>query len=556
MLRSLKLQIYLLVFVPLILMAATGIYIKVETLGSVHRDVSAISEQAIIELEKKRLLTVIDAAVSSISEQLEKPGHEGMAEAMALLSRLKYDDGIGYLFAYDADGTRVMHGLGKGVGKNFIDSKDKQGNYIVRRLLKTSRSGDGFTTYYFPKAGETVPSAKYSHARWIDQWGVFIATGFFIDSADAVLADIQSSLTMSSDDSITRSLITLALLSTVMTFIVFLVARAILKPLVNLRQSVEALAQGEGDLASKLPGSPLDILDDIVCNFNRFIEAMAVDIRELKESSHVLTEIALTSIDQSESLEGKSHEQFKETSLIATAIEEMSSTSAEIAKNADLTRETAEVAETEIQDVLQQVELSTEALDELNDVLSGVEDSFHALENNVKAINSVLTVIESVSEQTNLLALNATIEAAHAGDLGRGFAIVAEEVRGLSHRSQQSTVEIKNILNTLQLSANKTMKDMSVSAHKRTAVVDAMHNINNIIHTSTESIKNLTLMNVEVSTAATQQSTVVREMAESITDMSALADFIGKSSHDATVQSARLEKRSKLIEEMTNKFKV
>lgn len=164
----------------------------------------------------------------------------------------------------------------------------------------------------------------------------------------------------------------------------------------------------------------------------------------------------------------------------------------------------------------------------------------------------MLSVIQSISEQTNLLALNAAIEAARAGEMGRGFAVVADEVRNLAQRSQQSTVQIQTILDKLQLSVEKTIQDMINTTEKRTAVIESMEAITHIINSSSESIKQLTNMNIDVSNGASQQSTVVNDMAKNISD---IADSIGKSSKETTIQFSKLEEQSKLIQRVTNKFK-
>ena len=200
--------------------------------------------------------------------------------------------------------------------------------------------------------------------------------------------------------------------------------------------------------------------------------------------------------------------------------------------------------------------MSSRQLDELSSVLNTVEESIHVLGGNVDEINTALGVIQGISEQTNLLALNAAIEAARAGEQGRGFAVVADEVRGLAQRSQQSTVEIKDILEKLQASALKATEDMHGSLQRREMVVEAMAKISEIIHSSTESIKNLTQMNVQVSTAAHQQSEVATDIAKNVVGIAELAENIGHESNQTAEQMDLLEVQAKSIKEISDKFKV
>lgn len=555
MFRSLKAQIYMFAFAPFILVAVVGIFMQIKTLDTINQQVSQISEDAIIEVEKRRLVTVIDSSLSIIKPYLDMPEKEGLEEALALLYNYRFDNDVGYLFAYDGEGNRLMSGSGAGVGKNFINSKDKVGNLIVQNILNAAKSGEGFTTYYFPKKGETEPSAKYSYALWIDKWNVAIATGFFIDGTETMLNNIDNSLNKSQQSSLIQNLLVIFGLAVFVAIVVFLSVRLMLTALTSLRDAVEDLADGEGDLTATLPGSSLDILDDISRHFNRFLGSMAGDINSLKSACEQLNEVATVSRHQHKDLALASDKQVQETANTATAIEEMSTTAMEIAGNAERTRTSAENTDAEVQNVLKQVQISGEELNALNGVLVSVEGSIQELGGNVEEINSVLSVIQGISEQTNLLALNAAIEAARAGELGRGFAVVADEVRNLAQRSQQSTVQIQTILDKLQLSAEKTIQDMSNTTEKRTAVIESMDAITGIINSSSESIKQLTNMNIDVSNAASQQSTVVNDMAQNISGIADLADSIGKSSKETNVQFSRLEEQSKLIQKVTNKFK-
>lgn len=118
-------------FIPFIVVVIVSIFIQIRTLDKINLQVSKISEETIIEVEKRRLVTVIDSSLSIIKPYLAMLGKEGLEEALALLYNYRFDNNIGYLFAYDGKGTRLMSGSGAGVGKNFINSKDKVGNLIV-----------------------------------------------------------------------------------------------------------------------------------------------------------------------------------------------------------------------------------------------------------------------------------------------------------------------------------------------------------------------------------------------------------------------------------------
>jgi len=556
MLRSLKVQIYLLVFIPFILIAMLGLFSQFNTTDEVESKVSEMTRQNIINIEKKRLVTILETAQSLIAPYVAMPNSTGMKDALALISDLKYDGDAGYLFTYDLKGVRLQSGSNHSIGKNFWDSQDKQGNYLVRNIVQAGKDGSGFTTYYFVKPGDTEASPKYAYSVIIPKWNVVISTGFYIDDVDVALQKMDSAVGGIFSSAISDSLILFFAAFVIVGFCVYIAISRLYRPLNDLRSSVRSLAAGEGDLTASLPSSRIKLLDDIATDFNVFIGAMAEDIRSLKATTNHLDNIAKLSSQQQVQLEELSSQQKNETVQVAAAIDEMSSTSSEIANNAENTRESASLVEQEMIGVLHEVQASGKQLESLNELMKGVEGSINELGSNVESINSVLTVIQGLSSQTNLLALNAAIEAARAGEYGRGFSVVADEVRNLAQRSQESTLEIQEILDKLKTSANKTVQDMGRSDEQREVVIQAMSRIKDIINNSNQAITQLSEMNVQVATAANQQSSVSSEIAERINGIALLADDIGTSSSTSKVQSKDLEQQAKLITNMTNKFTV
>lgn len=557
MLRSLKFQIYAIVFIPFLFIAIEGNVITARILDALGGEISNTVEKSILEIEKKRLVTVIESAINLIQPYIDMPEKEGMEEGIKLLSRYEYDDGAGYLYGANGKGIRLLMGKsGKGVGTNTQDSQDVKGNYIVRDMYRIAKEGGGFYTYYFLKPGGTVAEPKYSYTAYIEKWDMTVGTGFYIDSLAPVLKDIDNSLGESKYRNLLKALIISSIAAVIIGLVVSFVIGRIYGNLNHLSISVNDLAKGQGDLTKSIDPSSITLLDNIAKNFNTFISSMASDVRLLKNTGVTLTEMAKSATETQTVLAKTSEEQKQQTANIATCIDEMSSTSAEMASHAEETRISAECATEEVSAVLLQTQASCDNLEELNILLESVKISIDDLVNNVDSITTVLDVIQSISKQTSLLALNAAIEAARAGEQGRGFTVVADEVRSLAQRSQSSTIEIGYILERLRTSAEKTKTDMAASSNKRASALEAMDKIRELMKSTSSTIDNLAKMNILVATAATEQSAVVDDVASNVNNIAYLAEEVGEGSAKSQKQFEALLYLADDINKISDKFKV
>lgn len=316
--------------------------------------------------------------------------------------------------------------------------------------------------------------------------------------------------------SVVKVLLLAILLGVVLAFIF---KRLVAKPLAEVAEKMATIASGEGDLTQQIYVRRDDEIGQLAESFNQFESRIAELINNVKfsieDSFNVAESISTASAESVNYLTN----QHNETDQIATAITEMASSAVEIENNAKLTLESAEIANEDSSKVdaafknsIQSIENLVEQLDEASSVIGSLEES-------VQGIVSVLDVIQSIAEQTNLLALNAAIEAARAGEQGRGFAVVADEVRSLASRTQASTAEIHQTITQLQQGSNsavnvmKLSKEMSQSSMKSANM--ASESINNIA----AAIESITHMSSHISIAVSEQSTVAEDLSKNINEV-------------------------------------
>lgn len=264
-----------------------------------------------------------------------------------------------------------------------------------------------------------------------------------------------------------------------------------------------------GDVARELERTRVQLHD--------VIQTQVATSQELATLTEVMT------LSMSETKES-SQEEFQEIDQLATAMSEMSSTVQTVADHAQNASELTEQASEQASTGQRFVQGTVTKMSELSDDIAASAQAVNQVEERVESIGSVVGTIQGISEQTNLLALNAAIEAARAGEAGRGFAVVADEVRNLAQRTQQATVEIQDMISQLQSSASSAVELMEKSVVEAADGVELVTNAGSELDGIVSQVNQINDMNFQIATAAGQQSSVAEEMNQNLTNVRELVE--------------------------------
>ncbi len=303
--------------------------------------------------------------------------------------------------------------------------------------------------------------------------------------------------------------------------------------------------QKENDLSVRIPED--EGKNIVAVAFNNMISKFDQLISDLTAASEQLSQTASSLFNVSQDAHANISTQHGQTEQSATAMTEMSATIQEVAQNAQLAANAASDADSEARSGAQVVNNAINMTNELITSMTQASESISQLEANAQNIGSVVDVISGISEQTNLLALNAAIEAARAGEQGRGFAVVADEVRTLAQRTKESTAEIQNIIESLQSVTGKAVSNITTGQDKSSETAEEIGKAGHALQSIVESITNINGMNTQIATAAEQQSVVAESITENIVTISNLSkDTVGKIEENQAAASSLQEVSSNI----------
>jgi methyl-accepting chemotaxis protein len=318
--------------------------------------------------------------------------------------------------------------------------------------------------------------------------------------------------------------------------VIFFIIRKTLHPLDVMATAVAALSRNDGDLTHRLAVHSQDEIGAVTSHINTFLDKVHDIMTRISGNARQLDEQASQSKIMAQANTQSLHHQQQEISQIATAVHEMSATASEVAANADQTAQAVRDSANSCEHGKSVIARNQASITKLAKEVESASNTIRELEHNAQDINTILATIQGIAEQTNLLALNAAIEAARAGEQGRGFAVVADEVRVLSQRTQHSTGEIRSMIEALQRNTRQAVETMEQSQTLAQGSVGEAQNATEALEQITFAITQISDMAMQISSAAEEQRAVTEEVGRNIQASKDASDELETTS----VKSARL----------------
>lgn len=475
------------------------------------------------------------------------PESEAKAQALEALKNLRYDKQE-YFWVNDSRPVMIMHPINAKLNNQPMgDVKDPNGLYLFREMVRTVKAdpAGGFVHYYWPKPGAKEPVSKVSFVKHFTPWDWIIGTGVYTD-------DVQADFKATAMPVIIIS----AVLLTVLLIMVISIAASIRIPLQYFTRAMHNIAQGEGDLTRRLPVSGNDELTDIAHSFNTFVGQIHKVVTETKGTVLVLEELNQNIASICRHTSELSDDQLQQTDQAATGSNEMSQTIQEVAGNAERAADAARAADENARQGMRIMQSTQERIMVLAQDIQQSSAVIQNLRNETNAIGSVLDVIRGIAEQTNLLALNAAIEAARAGEQGRGFAVVADEVRTLASRTQQSTEEINQMISRLQEQAAGAVKSMEANAHNSEETAGSADQALHAIAGISDAVSTITEMNLSIASAVEEQSAAANEITGNIVRIAESSGQIVGNMQSTGQAVGELQSSTQTLVGLVQRFKV
>ncbi|NOI80627.1 methyl-accepting chemotaxis protein [Vibrio tubiashii] len=500
---------------------------------------NAVKQPSKVFMDNPTIAAATGANVVSLGKALEFHGQQVVlgadVEITDILSGMEKVilPGEGYMFIANDNGNVFAHQDTKLLNKSLLELGLNESS--VKEAVSS-----GHDIYVDVLGKESV-----IYAKSIDNRGL---TTVIVVDYDSLVSPLFSA--------VWGQLLVTGIVVVICTILFNLLCNMLFRPLNNVSTALEQIANGSGDLTQRIKVESQDEVGKLAHNFNTFVGSLQQLIGHIREQSSQLTQQSESSARRAQSAVDEIHHQQQEITMVATAVTELASATQEIASHAEQTAQAAQDSTASTENGHELVENTKGSINKLANELQSASDIVGELERHGQEISTVLATIQGIAEQTNLLALNAAIEAARAGEQGRGFAVVADEVRVLSQRTHSSTEEIKNTIAVLQETTGRAVSIMHSSADLAGLSVQDADRAANALGEINQAVTLISDMATQIATAAEEQTHVTSEITQNITSIKDVADQLVVGVNQSSEESYQVKSQADELSAKVATFKL
>ena len=467
---------------------------------------------------------------------------EAKRQAAERIASLRYD-GANYLWVQDLESKMIMHPIKPELnGKDMSRETDPAGACFFADMTRVCKEkGKGFVQYSWPRPGNSKPVPKLSAVELFQPWGWIVGTGIYIDDLSEQMREIELGIGAA-----------LGIMLAVTILLTLFIVRTITVPVAALAGQARRVAAGEMNI--DISSCSDDEIGQLSCSFGTMVRNLRTIIGHVADTSSQVAAAASQLNSTAQRIAAGAGDAGAQAVNAATASEEMSATSCDIAQNCLRAAEGAQRASQSAGNGVQVVERTVAVMSQ---IAARVQDSARTVEGlgtRSDQIGAIIGTIEDIADQTNLLALNAAIEAARAGEQGRGFAVVADEVRALAERTTRATGEISEMIKSIQQETRGAVAAMEQGVLQVEAGTVEAGRSGDALQDILEQVNAASMQVSQIATAAEEQTATTTEISKSMHQINAIVGDTADCAHEAAAVASQLNDNAKELQRLVRQF--